>query len=93
MICGISRVFIKLKQDFLLLNLQNWNYIFSNANRVIFFFFNSQITVGAPPTSKDGPAPAGAFTCAGKVIGGYYADIYENCQMFHVCTIGENGML
>ncbi|CAG9833973.1 unnamed protein product, partial [Diabrotica balteata] len=28
------------------------------------------------------------FTCVGKVIGGYYADLETNCQMFHVCTIG-----
>ncbi|KOB62608.1 Uncharacterized protein OBRU01_25057, partial [Operophtera brumata] len=26
------------------------------------------------------------FTCAGKVIGGYYADLETSCQMFHVCT-------
>nr|XP_023026288.1 uncharacterized protein LOC111514283 [Leptinotarsa decemlineata] len=29
------------------------------------------------------------FTCVGKVIGGYYADLETNCQMFHVCTIGQ----
>ncbi|XP_066158139.1 uncharacterized protein [Euwallacea fornicatus] len=29
------------------------------------------------------------FTCHGKVIGGYYADIETNCQMFHVCTKGQ----
>ena len=29
------------------------------------------------------------FTCAGKVIGGYYADLETSCQMFHVCTIGQ----
>lgn len=28
------------------------------------------------------------FTCAGKVIGGYYADLETSCQMFHVCVIG-----
>ncbi|KAL1495037.1 hypothetical protein ABEB36_010522 [Hypothenemus hampei] len=31
------------------------------------------------------------FTCHGKVIGGYYADIETNCQMFHVCTKGQAG--
>ncbi len=29
------------------------------------------------------------FSCDGKVIGGYYADIETGCQMFHVCTIGQ----
>ncbi|XP_015177078.1 PREDICTED: FK506-binding protein 5-like isoform X2 [Polistes dominula] len=29
------------------------------------------------------------FSCQGKVIGGYYADIETGCQMFHVCTIGQ----
>ncbi|XP_018564600.1 mucin-3A-like [Anoplophora glabripennis] len=29
------------------------------------------------------------FSCLGKVIGGYYADLETNCQMFHVCTIGQ----
>lgn len=30
------------------------------------------------------------FTCVGKVIGGYYADLETSCQMFHVCTIGQH---
>ncbi|CAI6346695.1 unnamed protein product [Macrosiphum euphorbiae] len=29
------------------------------------------------------------FSCDGKVIGGYYADVETGCQMFHVCTIGQ----
>jgi len=33
------------------------------------------------------------FTCEDKVIGGYYADIESGCQMFHVCTFGQNGKL
>ncbi|XP_076265613.1 uncharacterized protein LOC143199578 [Rhynchophorus ferrugineus] len=33
--------------------------------------------------------PETNFTCVGKVIGGYYADLETNCQMFHVCTIGQ----
>lgn len=33
--------------------------------------------------------PETNFTCAGKVIGGYYADLEASCQMFHVCTIGQ----
>ncbi|XP_068234899.1 mucin-2-like [Palaemon carinicauda] len=31
------------------------------------------------------------FSCIGKVIGGYYADVYTGCQMFHVCTLDEIG--
>lgn len=34
--------------------------------------------------------PETKFTCAGKVIGGYYADLETSCQMFHVCTIGQS---
>lgn len=30
------------------------------------------------------------FSCVGKVIGGYYADLETSCQMFHVCTIGQH---
>lgn len=33
--------------------------------------------------------PETNFSCAGKVIGGYYADLETDCQMFHVCTIGQ----
>ena len=32
------------------------------------------------------------FSCEGKVIGGYYADIASKCQMFHVCTLGQEGI-
>ena len=34
---------------------------------------------------------ASGFTCEGKVIGGYYADVDSGCQMFHVCTLGQEG--
>ncbi|XP_050429333.1 mucin-2-like [Adelges cooleyi] len=33
--------------------------------------------------------PETNFSCDGKVIGGYYADVETGCQMFHVCTIGQ----
>lgn len=33
--------------------------------------------------------PETNFSCLGKVIGGYYADVETGCQMFHVCTIGQ----
>ncbi|CAH2075352.1 unnamed protein product, partial [Iphiclides podalirius] len=33
--------------------------------------------------------PETNFTCNGKVIGGYYADLETSCQMFHVCTVGQ----
>lgn len=35
--------------------------------------------------------PETNFSCQGKVIGGYYADVEAGCQMFHVCTIGQKG--
>lgn len=35
--------------------------------------------------------PETNFSCQGKVIGGYYADVEVGCQMFHVCTIGQKG--
>lgn len=35
--------------------------------------------------------PDTSFTCAGKVVGGYYADPDADCQMFHVCVqVDEN---
>jgi hypothetical protein len=35
--------------------------------------------------------PETSFTCAGKVVGGYYADPDADCQMFHVCVqVDEN---
>nr|XP_045602280.1 mucin-2-like isoform X1 [Procambarus clarkii] len=37
--------------------------------------------------------PATNFSCIGKVIGGYYADVYTKCQMFHVCTLNEKGSI
>lgn len=35
--------------------------------------------------------PNTTFSCEGKVVGGYYADVETNCQMFHVCTLGQKG--
>ncbi|XP_037070391.1 uncharacterized protein LOC119091679 isoform X2 [Pollicipes pollicipes] len=35
--------------------------------------------------------PDTSFSCEGKVVGGYYADIETKCQMFHVCTLGQKG--
>jgi len=37
--------------------------------------------------------PATAFTCAGQVDGGYYADPEAECQAFHVCTADGAGGL
>ena len=36
---------------------------------------------------------ASGFSCEGKVIGGYYAEIESGCQMFHVCTRGQKGIM
>uniref|UniRef100_A0AAG5DMZ8 Chitin-binding type-2 domain-containing protein n=1 Tax=Anopheles atroparvus TaxID=41427 RepID=A0AAG5DMZ8_ANOAO len=45
--------------------------------------------MGAPGYLDFDNLPETNFTCAGKVIGGYYADLEASCQMFHVCTIGQ----
>jgi len=37
--------------------------------------------------------PETAFTCSGRVDGGYYADTEAECQPFHVCTAGGEGEL
>jgi len=37
--------------------------------------------------------PETAFSCAGRVDGGYYADTEAECQPFHVCTAGGEGEL
>ena len=29
--------------------------------------------------------PDTSFTCAGRVMGGYYADVETQCQVFHIC--------
>ncbi|RXG53862.1 hypothetical protein Avbf_16241 [Armadillidium vulgare] len=50
-----------------------------------------EYATGSSSTTEDTTSGSKAFSCAGKVIGGYYADVQEKCQMFHVCTIGENG--
>ena len=31
-------------------------------------------------------AAAAAFSCAGRVDGGYYADLAAGCQSFHICA-------
>lgn len=48
--------------------------------------------VGAQFAAKPWPSyslqnmPRTAFTCRGKILGGYYADAETQCQMFHVCV-------
>lgn len=52
----------------------------------------SKVLAARPPGYLDfDNLPETNFTCEGKVIGGYYADIETGCQMFHVCTIGQKG--
>ena len=45
--------------------------------------------------SVDYPAlasvPDTSFTCANRVMGGYYADVETDCQVFHVCG-GSNSI-
>ena len=44
-----------------------------------------------PPNYPYDDMPDTSFTCAGKVVGGYYADPDADCQMFHVCVqVDEN---
>ena len=47
--------------------------------------------VRRPPNYHHDHMPETSFTCAGKVVGGYYADPDADCQMFHVCVqVDEN---
>ncbi|XP_026751127.1 mucin-5AC-like [Galleria mellonella] len=60
---------------------------------LLIFIFQNEIT-RISGTIKPGyldfdNLPETNFTCAGKVIGGYYADLETSCQMFHVCTVGQ----
>ncbi|CAH0556050.1 unnamed protein product [Brassicogethes aeneus] len=47
------------------------------------------LSLNAPEFLDFDNLPDTNFSCVGKVIGGYYADLETNCQMFHVCTIGQ----
>ncbi|XP_057373388.1 uncharacterized protein LOC130694335 [Daphnia carinata] len=49
------------------------------------------VPVGMPQIADMPSIGASGFSCEGKVIGGYYADIASGCQMFHVCTLGQEG--
>lgn len=59
--------------------------LFSSFNFLFFYFFSSSKFQYLDFDNL----PETNFTCAGKVIGGYYADLETSCQMFHVCTIGQ----
>ncbi|XP_077292207.1 uncharacterized protein LOC143915429 [Arctopsyche grandis] len=65
--------------------LQVWLWL------LLFIFQNEfRISYAAEPGYLDfDNLPETNFSCAGKVIGGYYADLETDCQMFHVCTIGQ----
>ncbi|KAI9550567.1 hypothetical protein GHT06_005069 [Daphnia sinensis] len=49
------------------------------------------VPVGMPQIADMASIGSSGFSCEGKVIGGYYADIASKCQMFHVCTLGQEG--
>jgi len=59
------------------------------------FEIRSRFRRQTPPESlklthpKSTEYPATPFTCKDKLMGGYYADIYTNCEMFHICTSGR----
>ncbi|XP_013189668.2 mucin-5AC isoform X1 [Amyelois transitella] len=65
--------------------LQVWLWL------LIFIFQNEFVMSGSikPGYLDFDNLPETNFTCAGKVIGGYYADLETSCQMFHVCTVGQ----
>ena len=67
-------------------------YIGSSYSRTVSIFTLNKINfVSFFQPIHGAEVPVTGFSCVGKVIGGYYADIQTNCQMFHVCTVGENG--
>ena len=76
----------------------SWLLIFSSPSTQLRFF--PLPTTRFPPTNCGcilpqfldyRNLPLTSFSCEGKVIGGYYADVETGCQMFHVCTLGEQG--
>jgi len=70
------------------------NFLFAVLLALIVLIWNVSV-VGAearrPPNYHHDQMPDTTFTCAGKVVGGYYADPDADCQMFHVCVqVDEN---
>jgi hypothetical protein len=39
-----------------------------------------------PPNYSLDDMPDTNFSCRDKILGGYYADLETDCQMFHVCV-------
>ncbi|XP_062563574.1 myb-like protein Q isoform X2 [Armigeres subalbatus] len=56
---------------------------------ILSLLYCGHISIAEPGYLDFDNLPETNFTCAGKVIGGYYADLEASCQMFHVCTIGQ----
>ncbi|XP_043247519.1 mucin-5AC-like [Amphibalanus amphitrite] len=42
-----------------------------------------------PPNYSYDALPETSFSCEGRVVGGYYADVEAGCQMFHVCGTSQ----
>ena len=42
-----------------------------------------------PPNYSYEALPETSFSCEGRVVGGYYADVEAGCQMFHVCGTSQ----
>ncbi|XP_017792840.1 PREDICTED: muscle M-line assembly protein unc-89-like [Habropoda laboriosa] len=66
--------------------------------QVLLSIFNLQhgsllCSAGEPGYLDFDNLPETNFSCQGKVIGGYYADVEAGCQMFHVCTIGQKDLV
>lgn len=52
----------------------------------------TQPTVVVSTVLTASPAPAddnGPFTCVGRIIGGFYADISSGCRRFYTCSLGK----
>lgn len=52
---------------------------------VLLLFFRLADTQSPPPNYSYNQLPDTSFSCRGKAVGGYYADVEAHCQMFHVC--------
>ncbi|XP_046440723.1 mucin-5AC-like isoform X2 [Daphnia pulex] len=70
-------------------NVPRWNAFFLLL--AVLLFTGQAATVDMPQIGDMASIGSSGFSCEGKVIGGYYADIASKCQMFHVCTLGQEG--
>lgn len=72
------------------MNFVNWSYNTILGINRDHMFYSNHVLLFRKYLDFDN-LPETNFSCQGKVIGGYYADVEAGCQMFHVCTIGQKG--